>query len=131
MHEILQPEGWAKPVGYSNGIAARGRLVFIGGQIGWNGAGIFETDDLVDQIRQCLLNVVAVLQAAGGGPEHLTSMTWYFIDKSEYLAQRRAIGAVYREVIGRSFPAMAAVEVTALVEDRAKVEIQAMAVLPD
>ena len=131
MHEILQPEGWVKPVGYSNGIAARGRLVFIGGQIGWNGAGVFETDDLVGQIRQCLLNVVAVLRSAGGGPEHLTSMTWYFIDKSEYLAQRRAIGAVYREVIGRSFPAMAAVEVTALVEDRAKVEIQAMAVLPD
>jgi enamine deaminase RidA (YjgF/YER057c/UK114 family) len=131
MHEILQPEGWAKPVGYSNGIAARGRLVFIGGQIGWNGAGVFETDDLVGQIRQCLLNVVAVLRAAGGGPEHLTSMTWYFIDKGEYLAQRRAIGAVYREVIGRSFPAMAAVEVSALVEDRAKVEIQAMAVLPD
>jgi enamine deaminase RidA (YjgF/YER057c/UK114 family) len=131
MHEILQPEGWAKPVGYSNGVAARGRFVFIGGQIGWNGAGIFETDDLVGQIRQCLLNVVAVLRAAGGGPEHLTSMTWYFTDKRDYLAQRRAIGAVYREVIGRSFPAMAAVEVSALVEDRAKVEIQAMAVLPD
>jgi enamine deaminase RidA (YjgF/YER057c/UK114 family) len=131
MHEILQPEGWAKPVGYSNGVAARGRLVFVGGQIGWNGAGVFETDDLVGQIRQCLLNVVAVLRSAGGGPEHLTSMTWYFTDKRDYLAQRRAIGAVYREVIGRSFPAMAAVEVSALVEDRAKVEIQAMAVLPD
>jgi enamine deaminase RidA (YjgF/YER057c/UK114 family) len=131
MHEILQPEGWVKPVGYSNGVAARGRLVFVGGQIGWNGAGVFETDDLVGQIRQCLLNVVAVLRAAGGGPEHLTSMTWYFTDKRDYLAQRRAIGAVYREVIGRSFPAMAAVEVSALVEDRAKVEIQAMAVLPD
>jgi enamine deaminase RidA (YjgF/YER057c/UK114 family) len=131
MHEILQPEGWAKPVGYSNGIAARGRLVFIGGQIGWNGAGVFETDELVGQIRQCLLNVVAVLRAAGGGPEHLTSMTWYFTDKRDYLAQRRAIGAVYREVIGRSFPAMAAIEVSALVEDRAKVEIQAMAVVPD
>jgi len=131
MHEILQPEGWAKPVGYSNGVAARGRLVFVGGQIGWNGAGVFETDDLVGQIHQCLLNVVAVLRAAGGGPEHLTSMTWYFTDKRDYLAQRRAIGAVYREVIGRSFPAMAAVEVSALVEDRAKVEIQAMAVVPD
>jgi len=131
MHEILQPEGWAKPVGYSNGVAARGRLVFVGGQIGWNGAGVFETDDLVGQIRQCLLNVVAVLRSAGGGPEHLTSMTWYFTDKRDYLAQRRAIGAVYREVIGRSFPAMAAVEVSALVEDRAKVEIQAMAVVPD
>ena len=131
MHEILQPEGWAKPVGYSNGVAARGRRVFVGGQIGGNGAGVVENDDHVGQIRQCLLNVVAVLRSAGGGPEHLTSMTWYFTDKRDYLAQRRVIGAVYREVIGRSFPAMAAVEVSALVEDRAKVEIQAMAVLPD
>ena len=93
MHEILQPEGWAKPVGYSNGVAARGRLVFVGGQIGWNGAGVFETDDLVGQIRQCLLNIVAVLRAAGGGPEHLTSMTWYFTDKRDYLAQRQARSA--------------------------------------
>ena len=131
MHEILQPDGWAKPVGYSNGIAARGRLVFIGGQIGWNAASVFETDDLVGQVRQCLENVVAVLRSAGGGPEHLTSMTWYFTDKKDYLARRGAIGAVYRTVIGRHFPAMAAVEVAALVEDRAKVEIQAMAVLPD
>ena len=131
MHEILQPDGWAKPVGYSNGVAARGRLVFIGGQIGWNAASVFETDDLVDQVRQCLENVVAVLHSAGGGPQHLTSMTWYFTDKRDYLARRGAIGAVYRAVIGRHFPAMAAVEVAALVEDRAKVEIQAMAVLPD
>ena len=131
MHEILQPDGWAKPVGYSNGIAARGRLVFIGGQIGWNAASVFETDDLVGQVRQCLANVVAVLRSAGGGPEHLTSMTWYFTDKKDYLARRGAIGAVYRAVIGRHIPAMAAVEVAALVEDRAKVEIQAMAVLPD
>jgi enamine deaminase RidA (YjgF/YER057c/UK114 family) len=131
MHEILQPEGWAKPVGYSNGVAARGRLIFVGGQIGWNAAKVFETDDLVGQVRQCLENVVAVLRSAGAGPEHLASMTWYFTDKTDYLAQRGAIGAVYRGVIGRHFPAMAAVEVAALVEDRAKVEIQAMAVLPD
>jgi enamine deaminase RidA (YjgF/YER057c/UK114 family) len=131
MHEILQPAGWVKPIGYSNGIAARGRLVFVGGQIGWNANGVFETDDLVGQIRQCLQNVVEVLRSAGGAPEHIASMTWYFIDKQEYLARRREIGAVYREVIGRSFPAMAAVEVAALVEDRAKVEIQAIAVLPE
>ena len=131
MHEILQPAGWVKPIGYSNGIAARGRLVFVGGQIGWNAGGVFETDDLVGQIRQCLQNVVEVLRSAGGTPEHIASMTWYFIDKQEYLAHRREIGAVYREVIGRSFPAMAAVEVAALVEDRAKVEIQAIAVLPE
>ena len=131
MHEILQPAGWVKPIGYSNGIAARGRLVFVGGQIGWNASGVFETDDLVGQIRQCLQNVVEVLLSAGGAPEHIASMTWYFIDKQEYLARRREIGAVYREVIGRSFPAMAAVEVAALVEDRAKVEIQAIAVLPE
>ena len=130
MHEILQPAGWVKPIGYSNGIAASGRLVFVGGQIGWNAQGLFETDDLVGQIRQCLQNVVEVLQSAGGGPEHIASMTWYFTDKREYLARRREIGAVYRAVIGRSFPAMAAVEVAALVEDRAKVEIQAIAVLP-
>ena len=131
MHEILQPEGWAKPVGYSNGVAARGRLVFVGGQIGWNGAGVFERDDLVGQFRRCLQKVVEVLGSAGATPRHIVSMTWYFTDKRDYLAQRRAIGTVYREVIGRSFPAMAAVEVSALVEDRAKVEIQAMAVLPD
>ncbi len=131
MHMILQPEGWAKPVGYANGVAARGRLVFVGGQIGWNARCEFETDELVGQIRQTLRNVVAVLAAAGAGPEHLTTMTWYFTDKAAYLADRKAIGAVYREVVGNHYPAMAAVQVAALMEDRAKVEIQAQAVLPD
>jgi enamine deaminase RidA (YjgF/YER057c/UK114 family) len=131
MHTILQPEGWAKPVGYANGIAARGKLVFVGGQIGWNGQCQFETDDLVGQVRQTLQNVVDVLAEAGAGPQHLTSMTWYFTDKAEYLANLKPIGDVYREVLGRHYPAMAAVEVTALIEDRAKVEIQATAVIPD
>ncbi|WP_457935607.1 RidA family protein [Mesorhizobium sp. 10J20-29] len=131
MHDILQPEGWAKPVGYANGVAARGRQIFVGGQIGWNGQQEFETDDFVGQVRQTLENVVAILAAANAGPEHITSMTWYFTDKGEYLANLKGLGQAYREVIGRHFPAMAAVQVVALIEDRAKVEIQAIAVVPD
>jgi enamine deaminase RidA (YjgF/YER057c/UK114 family) len=131
MYEILQPEGWAKPIGYSNGIAARGRLVFIGGQVGWNGQQQWETDDFAGQVRQTLENIVAILAEAGAGPEHITTMTWYFTSKAEYLANLKGLGQAYRDVIGKHFPAMAAVEVTALVEDRAKVEIQAMAVVPD
>ncbi len=131
MHEALQPEGWVKPVGYANGIAARGRMIFVGGQIGWNGQSQFETDDLVGQVRQTLRNVAAVLAAGGAGPEHITSLTWYFIDKKDYLANLRAIGQVYREVIGKHYPAMAALQVSALIEDRAKVEIQAIAVVPE
>jgi enamine deaminase RidA (YjgF/YER057c/UK114 family) len=131
MHTILQPEGWAKPVGYANGVAARGRMVFIGGQVGWTGQAEFETDDFVGQVRQTLQNIVAVLAEAGGRAEHITSMTWYFTDKAEYLANLKGIGEAYREVIGRHYPAMAAVQVMALVEDRAKVEIQATAVVPD
>ena len=131
MHEILQPEGWAKPVGYANGVAARGRLVFVGGQVGWTGQSKFETDDLVGQVRQTLQNVVAILAEGGAGPEHITSMTWYFTDKAEYLANLKGIGEAYRAVIGRHYPAMAAVQVMALIEDRAKVEIQATAVVPD
>ena len=131
MHTILQPEGWAKPIGYANGVAARGRLVFIGGQVGWNAERRFETDDFVDQVRQTLTNVVAVLAEAGGEPQHITSMTWYFTDKAEYLANLKGIGEAYRAVIGRHFPAMAAMQVVALVEDRAKVEIQAIAIIPE
>jgi enamine deaminase RidA (YjgF/YER057c/UK114 family) len=131
MHTILQPEGWAKPVGYANGIAATGRLVFVGGQIGWNGLSVFEADDLVEQVRQTLRNVVAVLAEAGAEPEHITSMTWYFTDKADYLANLKGIGQAYREVIGRHYSAMAAVQVMALIEDRAKVEIQAIAVVPN
>jgi enamine deaminase RidA (YjgF/YER057c/UK114 family) len=131
MHRILQPEGWAPPKGYANGIAARGTLLFVGGQIGWNAAGEFETDDFVAQVRQALSNVVAVLAAGGARPEHLTSMTWYFTDKRAYLENLKAAGAAYREIVGKHYPAMAAVEVSALMEPRALVEIQAMAVVPD
>ena len=130
MHEILQPEGWAKPIGYANGVAASGRTIFVGGQIGWNANCEFETDDFVSQVRQTLENVVAVLRSGGAGPEHITSMTWYFTDKAEYLGNLKGIGQVYREIIGKHFPAMAAMQVVALVEDRAKIEIQATAVIP-
>lgn len=130
MHEILQPEGWAKPIGYANGIAASGRQIYVGGQIGWNAQCQFESDDIVAQVRQTLANVVAVLAAGGAGPEHITTMSWYFTDKREYLANLKAIGTAYREVVGKHFPAMAVVQVAALIEDRAKVEIQAVAVLP-
>ena len=131
MHTILQPEGWAKPKGYANGVMASGRTVFIGGQIGWNGQCQFETDDFVGQVRQTLENIVAILAEAGGKPEHITTMTWYFTDKQEYLANLKGIGQAYREIIGRHFPAMAAVQVVALIEDRAKIEIQAIAVIPE
>ncbi len=131
MHTILQPEGWAKPIGYANGIAATGRTVFVGGQIGWNAACEFESDDFVDQVRQTLKNVVAILAEGGAEPQHITSMTWYFTDKQEYLGNLKGLGQAYRETIGRHFPAMAAVQVVALVEDRAKIEIQATAVIPE
>ena len=130
MHTILQPEGWARPIGYANGVEAQGRLIFVGGQIGWNSQCQFETDDFVGQVRQTLQNVVDVLAEAGAKPEHVTSMTWYLTDKKDYLGSLDGVGKAYREIMGRNFPAMAVVEVTALVEDRAKVEIQAMAVVP-
>jgi enamine deaminase RidA (YjgF/YER057c/UK114 family) len=129
-HTILQPAGWAKPKGYANGVAAEGRLVFVGGQIGWNTQGQFETDDFVGQVRQTLQNIVDVLAEGGARPEHVVSLTWYVTDKRDYLGNLAAMGKAYREVMGRNFPAMAVVQVTALVEDRAKVEIQATAVVP-
>ena len=128
---ILQPADWAPPKGYANGIAARGTMIFVGGQIGWNGRQQFESDDFVTQARQALRNVLAILAEAGAGPEHITRMNWYVTDKREYVASYRALGAAYREVIGRHFPAMTAVQVAALIEDRAKVEIEATAVMPD
>ena len=131
MHTILQPEGWAKPIGYANGMAATGRMVFVGGQVGWNAVCEFESDDFVEQVRQTLKNVVAILAEGGAEPKHITSMTWYFTDKQEYLGNLKGIGQAYREIIGRHFPAMAAVQVVALVEDRAKIEIQATAVIPE
>jgi enamine deaminase RidA (YjgF/YER057c/UK114 family) len=128
---LLQPPGWSAPKGYSNGVAARGTLVFVGGQVGWNAEQRFESDDFVAQARQALANVVAVLAEAGARPEHLVRMTWYVTDRDAYVASYRALGAVYREVIGRHFPAMTAVEVARLVEPRACVEIEATAVIPD
>jgi enamine deaminase RidA (YjgF/YER057c/UK114 family) len=129
--KILQPADWAPPKGYANGIAARGKTVFVGGQIGWNGRQQFESDDFVAQARQALRNVLAILAEAGAGPEHIARMTWYVTDKREYLARLSELGAAYREVIGRHFPAMTAVAVAALIEDRAKVEIEVTAVIPD
>jgi enamine deaminase RidA (YjgF/YER057c/UK114 family) len=131
MHKILQPEGWAKPVGYTNGVVARGRLIFTGGQIGWNEQCEFESDELVDQIGRTLTNIAAVLEAAGAAPEHITSMTWYLTDLADYRAGLKRMGPIYRKVMGRHFPPMAVVEVARLVEARAKVEIQATAVIPD
>jgi enamine deaminase RidA (YjgF/YER057c/UK114 family) len=130
-HTILQPAGWTQPKGYANGVAAEGKLVFVGGQIGWNRQNRFETDDLVGQVRQTLQNVVDVLAEAGARPAHVVSMTWYLTDKKDYLDNLEGIGRVYREVMGRHFPAMAVVQVMALVEDRTKVEIQATAVVPN
>ena len=129
--DILQPPGWNRPKGYSNGVAASGRMVFVAGQIGWNGEEIFASDDFADQFRQALVNIVAVLAEAGAGPEHIVRMTMYFTSKRDYLDQIGEVGAAYREVIGRNYPAMAAVEVSALMEDRAKVEIEATAVVPE
>ena len=128
--QILQPAAWARPRGYANGIAAEGRLVFIAGQVGWTAEQRFDHTDLVGQTRQALQNVVDVLAEAGGRPEHITRMTWYLIDKRDYIAQAAAIGAAYRAVIGRHYPAMTAVQVSGLVEEAALVEIEATAVIP-
>ncbi len=131
MNRLLQPEGWAIPRGYANGIAARGTQIFVGGQIGWNAQMQFETDDFIAQTKQALLNVRAVLEAGGAAPEHMVRMTWYIVDRVEYNKRLAELGAVYREVMGRNFPAMTCVEVAALVEERAKVEIEVTAVVPD
>ncbi|WP_454625503.1 RidA family protein [Bradyrhizobium cenepequi] len=131
MIELLQPEGWAQPVGYANGVSARGKMIFVAGQIGWNAQCMFETDDLVAQIGQTLRNVVAVAASGGAKPEHIVSMTWFLLDRREYSSRLKEIGAVYRDIMGRRFPAMTAVQVSGLIEDRAKVEIQAIAVVPD
>ncbi len=130
-HKTLQPEGWLAPRGYANGIEARGRQVFVGGQIGWNPQCKFESADLVAQIKQALINCVAVVGVAGGGPEHVVRMTWYLRDKKEYVARLKEIGAVYREVMGRNYPAMSAVQIADLIEDEAKVEIEVTAVIAD
>ena len=127
---ILQPAGWPRPKGYANGIEASGRMVFVGGQIGWDETETFTSEDFVEQVRQTLKNTLAVLAEAGAGPEHVVRMTWYITDRSEYLARGREIGAVYRELMGKNFPAMAMVQVVALMEAQAKVEIETTAVVP-
>jgi len=129
-HHFLHPTGWKATPGYSNGVAAEGRLVFTGGMIGWNGQQEFETDDFVGQVEAALKAIVAVLAVGGAGPEHLVRLTWYVTSKREYLDNLRELGRVYKAVIGRHYPAMALVQVVALVEDRAKVEIEATAVVP-
>ncbi|MBF5079810.1 MAG: RidA family protein [Paracoccus sp. (in: a-proteobacteria)] len=131
MHEPLHPATWKRASGYSNGIMARGRMIFTGGLVGWDADQVFQTDDFAGQVRQVLENIVAVLAEGGAGPEHLVRLTWYVTDKHEYLGALREVGAAYRDVIGRHYPAMALVQVVALVEDRAKVEIEATAVVPE
>ena len=128
--KVLQPPGWAAPRGYANGVMASGAQVFVAGQIGWNAQCQFDSDDLVAQVRQALVNVTAVLAQAGAMPAHITRMTWYVTDKREYLARGKEIGAAFRELVGSYAIAMTAVQVVALMEDRAKVEIEVTAVLP-
>jgi len=128
--ERLNPPGWKRPNGYSNGIAAEGRFVFVAGMVGWNADEKFESCDFVDQFRSALVNTVAVLKEGGAGPEHICRMTMYFTDKQLYLSRLPEVGQVYRDVIGKNFPTMAAVQVVALMEDDAKVEIETTAVVP-
>ena len=129
--ETLQPAEWARPKGYANGVAARGRMIFISGQIGWDAQGQFVSDNLTEQVRQALRNIVRVLKEAQGEPRHVVRLTWYVLSRDAYLREAREIGAAYREVLGKHFPAMSVVEVRGLVEQRALVEIEATAVIPD
>lgn len=131
MIKFLQPKDWASPKGYANGVAVTGRQIFVSGMVGWDAQCQFHTDDFAAQVKQALQNVVKVLQEGGAKPEHIVRMTWYVVDKAEYIASYREIGKVYREIIGRHFPAMSAVQVVALIEDRAKVEIEVTAVVPE
>jgi len=131
MWKVLQPEGWTAPKGYANGIEARGRQIFVAGMIGWNGQCQFESDDFVVQCKQALQNIVDTLACANAGPQHIVRMTWYVKDKKQYLARSRELGQAYQEVMGRNYPVMALVQVADLVEDRALVEIEATAVVPD
>lgn len=129
--QMLQPPGWKRPNGYSNGIVAKGRMVFVAGQVGWDEQEVFRTDDLVGQVRQALTNIVAILAEAGAKPSDIVRMNWYLGDDAEYNARLAEIGAVYRELIGRNFPAMTALKVAGFVEDGAKVEIEVTAMLPE
>ncbi|GAB2455674.1 MAG: RidA family protein [Comamonas sp.] len=129
--QVLLPPGWPRPKGYANGVAARGRMVFVAGMIGWDADGVFHTDDMAGQVRQALQNIVEVLREGGAKPEHIVRMTWYVTNKQEYVAAYPEIGKAFRELIGSFNAAMTAVQVAALVEDRAKVEIEVTAVVPD
>jgi len=128
---FLQPPGWPRPKGYSNGVAATGRTIFVSGMIGWDANGAFASLDLAAQVKQALQNILAVLEEASAKPEHIVRMTWYILDKAEYLASAKEIGAIYREIIGRHFPTMTIVQVAALLENEARVEIEVTAVVPD
>jgi enamine deaminase RidA (YjgF/YER057c/UK114 family) len=130
-HEQLHPRNWKRPSGFTNGIVAKGRLVFLAGQVGWNADEKFESTDFVAQTRQALTNIVTLVSEAGGKPDHVTRLTWFVLDKKEYLARLRELGEAYRAVMGRHFPAMTLIQVVALVEDQASVEIEATAVIPD
>jgi len=128
--QVLQPPGWARPQGYSNGVAMSGRLVFIAGQIGWDAGQQFQSDDFTEQARQALRNILTILAEAGGRPEHIARMNWYVVDKQEYMDSLKKLGVIYRELMGNHYPAMTALEVSALIEDAARVEIEATAVIP-
>lgn len=129
-HQFLHPRSWKPTPGYASGVAASGRLIFCGGLIGWNAEQQFDSDDFIDQVAQTLRNIVAVLAEGGARPEHIVRLTWYVTDKREYLSRLKELGRVYREILGRHYPAMALLQVSGLVEDRAKVEIEATAVVP-
>jgi enamine deaminase RidA (YjgF/YER057c/UK114 family) len=129
--EVLQPQGWARPRGYSNGMVAQGRQIYVAGQVGWDGNGRFASPRLADQVRQALMNIVAILAEAGGAPVHVVRLTWYVTSREEYYEQLSDIGAAYRAVMGKHFPTMSVVQVVALMEKDARVEIEATAVLPE
>jgi enamine deaminase RidA (YjgF/YER057c/UK114 family) len=129
--EFLQPANWLRPKGYTNGVACKGRMIFVSGMIAWDGQEKIVSDDLAEQVRQSLGNIVAVLAEANAQPAHIVRLTWYLVDKREYLAASREIGAIYRQILGRHFPAMTVVQVSALLEDGARVEIEATAVVPE
>jgi len=129
--KILQPPNWPRPKGYAYGVASRGNLVFLGGVVGWNAQGQFASNDFMTQVRQALLNIVEILKQAQAAPEHIARMTWYVVDKNEYLSAAKELGVVYREIIGRHYPAMTVVEVSGLIEASARVEIEVTAVVPD
>ncbi len=130
MMRILQPPGWARPKGFSNGISCRGRLIFIAGQVGWTGQGEWKAKSFAGQFRQTLLNIISVLKEAKGKPQHIVRLTWYVLDKKEYLDSLKEVGIAYRQIMGRHFPTMAVIQVSGLIEDQARLEIEATAVLP-